>query len=64
MRRITYAGETVITTDDVAEVLVDLTAAVASAGRADAVAIFWKSVGLPYGRAEARITRRSGEPSS
>lgn len=39
MRRITYAGETVITTDDVAEVLVDLTAAVASAGRADAVAI-------------------------
>jgi hypothetical protein len=39
MRRITYAGETVITTDDVAEVLVDLTAAIASAGRADAVAI-------------------------
>lgn len=39
MRRITYAGETVITTDDVAAVLVDLTAAIASAGRADAVAI-------------------------
>ncbi|MDJ1114192.1 hypothetical protein [Microbacterium dauci] len=39
MRCITYAGETVITTDDVAEVLVDLTAAIASAGRADAVGI-------------------------
>lgn len=39
MRRITYAGETVITTDDVADALVDLTAAVASAGRADAVSI-------------------------
>lgn len=39
MRRITYAGETVITTDDVAEALVELTAAIASSGRADAVAI-------------------------
>ncbi|MFS0865891.1 hypothetical protein AB3M83_00975 [Microbacterium sp. 179-B 1A2 NHS] len=39
MRRITYAGETVITTDDVAEALVELTAAIASSGRADAVSI-------------------------
>lgn len=39
MRRITYAGDTVITTDDVAEALVDLTAAVANYGRAEAVRI-------------------------
>ncbi|MDN8548535.1 hypothetical protein PUW81_005385 [Microbacterium sp. NM3R9] len=39
MRRITYAGDTVITTDDVAEALVELTAAVANAGRAQAVRI-------------------------
>ncbi|SDQ06177.1 hypothetical protein [Microbacterium sp. cf332] len=39
MRRITYAGDTVITTDDVAEALVELTAAVANYGRAEAVRI-------------------------
>jgi len=39
MRCITYAGETVVTTDDVAEALVTLTAAVAELGRADAVTI-------------------------
>jgi hypothetical protein len=39
MRCVTYAGESVITTDDVAEALVALTAAVASAGNADAVTI-------------------------
>lgn len=39
MRCITYAGETVVTTDDVAEALVTLTAAVAERGRADAVTI-------------------------
>lgn len=39
MRRITYAGDTVITTDDVAEALVELTAAVANIGRAQAVRI-------------------------
>ncbi|MFS0715163.1 hypothetical protein ABC195_14910 [Microbacterium sp. 2P01SA-2] len=39
MRRITYAGDTVITTDDVAEALVELTAAVANFGRAEAVRI-------------------------
>ncbi|MCK6079428.1 hypothetical protein KZX37_02195 [Microbacterium sp. EYE_5] len=39
MRCITYAGETVVTTDDVAEALVELTAAVAELGRADAVTI-------------------------
>ncbi|WP_065571811.1 hypothetical protein [Microbacterium oleivorans] len=39
MRCITYAGETVVTTDDVAEALVTLTAAVAEVGRADAVTI-------------------------
>ncbi|GLJ79395.1 hypothetical protein [Microbacterium imperiale] len=39
MRRITYAGDTVITTDDVAEALVELTAAVANNGRAQAVRI-------------------------
>ncbi len=39
MRRITYAGDTVITTDDVAAALVELTAAVANYGRAEAVRI-------------------------
>jgi hypothetical protein len=39
MRCITYAGETVITTDDVATVLVDLTAALANRGRAESVDI-------------------------
>ena len=39
MRSITYAGETVITTDDVAEALIELTAAVAKNGRAEAVTI-------------------------
>ncbi len=39
MRCITYAGETVVTTDDVAEALITLTAAVAEVGRADAVTI-------------------------
>ncbi|SDG62781.1 hypothetical protein [Microbacterium sp. 77mftsu3.1] len=39
MRCITYAGETVVTTDDVAEALITLTAAVAELGRADAVTI-------------------------
>lgn len=39
MRTITYAGETVTTTDDVAEALIKLTAAVAKSGRAEAVRI-------------------------
>lgn len=39
MRSITYAGETVVTTDDVAEALVELTAAIAERGRADAITI-------------------------
>ncbi|WP_336660331.1 hypothetical protein [Leucobacter sp. USHLN153] len=39
MRSITYAGETVTTTDDVAEALVALTAAIARTGRAEAVKI-------------------------
>lgn len=39
MRCVTYAGESVTTTDDVAEALVTLTASVASVGRADAVTI-------------------------
>ena len=39
MRCITYAGETVITTDDVAEALVELTAAIATLGAAEAVSI-------------------------
>jgi hypothetical protein len=39
MRCITYAGETVITTDDVATALVDLTAALANRGRAESVDI-------------------------
>jgi hypothetical protein len=39
MRCVTYAGETVMTTDDVAAALVELTAAVAAAGQADAVQI-------------------------
>lgn len=39
MRRITYAGETVVTTDDVAEALIRLTAAVANDARAEAVSI-------------------------
>jgi hypothetical protein len=39
MRRITYAGETVITTDPVAAALVDLTAALAKIGQAEAVTI-------------------------
>ncbi|RKT36022.1 hypothetical protein DEU34_0528 [Microbacterium sp. AG1240] len=39
MRSITYAGETIITTDEVAEALVKLTAAIANDGRAEAVTI-------------------------
>lgn len=39
MRCVTYAGETVTTTNDVAEALVELTAAVAAAGASDAVTI-------------------------
>lgn len=39
MRCITYAGETVTTTDDVAAALVELTAALARAGQAEAVTI-------------------------
>lgn len=39
MRRISYAGEAVITTDEVASVLVDLSAALASLGQAEAVRI-------------------------
>ncbi len=39
MRRITYAGDTVITTDEVAQTLVALTAAIANEGRAEAVCI-------------------------
>jgi len=39
MRCVTYAGETVITTDDVATALVELTAAVAKEGQAEAVSI-------------------------
>ncbi|MFZ8757926.1 hypothetical protein ACO03V_10975 [Microbacterium sp. HMH0099] len=39
MRCVTYAGETVKTTDDVAASLVELTAAVAKEGQAEAVSI-------------------------
>lgn len=39
MRCITYAGETVTTTDDVAAVLVELTAALANRGKAESVEI-------------------------
>ncbi len=39
MRSITYAGETIITTNEVAEALVRLTAAIANDGRAEAVTI-------------------------
>ncbi|WP_295836331.1 hypothetical protein [uncultured Microbacterium sp.] len=39
MRCVTYAGETVITSDDVAASLVELTAAVAKEGQAEAVSI-------------------------
>ncbi len=39
MRCVTYAGETVMTTDDVAASLVELTAAVAKEGQSDAVSI-------------------------
>ncbi|RUR00782.1 hypothetical protein [Labedella endophytica] len=39
MRAITYAGETVTTTDRIAEVLVDLTAALAKRAQAEAVRI-------------------------
>ncbi len=39
MRCVTYAGQTVVTTDDVAEALVALTAAIASFGEAEAVRI-------------------------
>ncbi|MCS5496350.1 hypothetical protein NY547_03745 [Cnuibacter physcomitrellae] len=39
MRCITYAGETVTTTDDVAAVLVELTAALANRGKAESVDI-------------------------
>ncbi|MFJ6653947.1 hypothetical protein ACIQLJ_14240 [Microbacterium sp. NPDC091313] len=37
MRSVTYAGETVLTTDEVAEILVELTAELAKIGLADAV---------------------------
>jgi len=39
MRCVTYAGETVITTDDVAASLIELTAAVAKEGQSEAVSI-------------------------
>ncbi|MGP3535357.1 hypothetical protein ACTU3I_11230 [Microbacterium sp. RD1] len=39
MRRISYAGEAVITTDEVASVLVDLSAALARIGQAEAIRI-------------------------
>ncbi|MFG6446386.1 hypothetical protein ACFXP7_13815 [Microbacterium sp. P06] len=39
MRRITYAGETIITSNEVAEALLKLTAAIANDGRAEAVTI-------------------------
>ncbi|MGN7968531.1 hypothetical protein [Microbacterium sp. 22296] len=39
MRCVTYAGETVMTTDDVAASLIELTAAVAKEGQAEAVSI-------------------------
>lgn len=39
MRCVTYAGETVVTTDDVASSLIELTAAVAKEGQAEAVSI-------------------------
>lgn len=39
MRCVTYAGETVTTTDDVAEALVQLTASIAADGQAEAVSI-------------------------
>ncbi len=39
MRCITYAGETVITSDDVASTLVELTAALAKRGQAEAVRV-------------------------
>ncbi|MCM3503181.1 hypothetical protein M3667_15010 [Microbacterium sp. P26] len=39
MRCVTYAGETVTTTDDVAEALVQLTASIAAEGQAEAVSI-------------------------
>ncbi|MEV8241195.1 hypothetical protein AB0O90_13220 [Microbacterium testaceum] len=39
MRCVTYAGETVLTTDDVASSLIELTAAVAKEGQAEAVSI-------------------------
>jgi hypothetical protein len=39
MRSVTYAGQTVHTTDEIAEVLVLLTAAVAKQGNAEAVSI-------------------------
>jgi hypothetical protein len=39
MKRITYAGESVLTTDDVATVLIQLTAALAKRGLAEAVRI-------------------------
>lgn len=39
MRSVTYAGRTVITTDDVAASLVELTAAVAKDGQSEAVSI-------------------------
>ncbi|MCJ1709329.1 hypothetical protein [Microbacterium sp. VKM Ac-2923] len=39
MRCVTYAGETVITTDDVAASLIELTAATAREGQSEAVSI-------------------------
>jgi hypothetical protein len=39
MRCITYAGETLVTTDPIAAALVELTAALAKAGQAEAVVI-------------------------
>lgn len=39
MRSITYAGQTVITTDEVGSTLVELTAALAKNGQAEAVSI-------------------------
>ena len=51
----TYAGETVITTDDVAASLVELTAAVAKEGQAEAVSIPIVTEDKKVGQAELVI---------
>lgn len=55
MRCVTYAGETVITTDDVASSLVELTAAVAKEGQAEAVSIPIVTEDKTVGQAELVI---------